>query len=260
MCLLSIIPDGAPTPVGALANGLEVNDEGSGWAIIAGGEIAAGRSLNGAFELDLFERIRSKLRNPLAVFHSRLATAGTVSAEGCHPARITGTDSYLFVNGTLPQFMWDPADPRNDAQQAAEDWLPPYLETAEIDRGMKGLSEMIGSCKAVIAAPGGVTVLNEAEFLRADDGVLHSNADYLGKGPGWQEGTDRHGHLCRWNLYQPGQCRRCNRLSCPGGLDFMLCDGQWTPHPPRWRDETARRAKVTELLGLRALERRRRPR
>ena len=242
ICLLTIHPKGVEAIRSEMEHGLEVNPEGAGWAILCNGSVHSGKGLNGKFELDTYLLLREKMGNPPGVFHARLATAGRgLGYSGCHPLDVPGTDLKVFHNGTLPGEFWDADDPRSDTRQFAEDWLPGRAVWASEGTLAAKLADMIGPFnKMVLAGPRGLLVINEQEFLTTPEGALHSNADYLGQGEGWDEMTIG-GDLYRYNLPQPGQCETCNRLSCAGKAE---CDGTRQKHPPRWRNESARRASL----------------
>jgi hypothetical protein len=241
MCLLSVLKKGVPADEKHLRNGLEINSEGAGWALITDDGILSGKGLNGSFELDSFLKYRSELGRVPGVFHTRAATAGIISADECHPHAIGGDpQKLLFLNGTLPAQLWMPWRDGSDAAQFAANWLPSYERICHDLPPADVLGQIIGpGNRMVIVTPDGLTIGNEDQFFVAPDGVLHSNADYLGEGQGWDE-REVDGELYRWNLYQPGQCTRCNLL----GHDDRACGNDRAEFPPRWRNETERRQKL----------------
>jgi predicted glutamine amidotransferase len=108
-----------------LENGLVNNRDGSGWAVAvpAQGRIITGRDLDQRAALEMFLRVRETHPEGPALFHSRLATRGLVTAGNCHPFQC-GTDAQTVLahNGTM--FKVPDAEKRSDTKIYAEQMFP----------------------------------------------------------------------------------------------------------------------------------------
>ncbi|KUL25830.1 class II glutamine amidotransferase domain-containing protein [Actinoplanes awajinensis] len=120
MCLLTFLPGGVPPQVDALYNGSLVNTDGHGFAIVTTGGLLVRHGMDAAPLIDAFVAARWAHPDGDALFHSRLATGGTVSLDNCHPYAV-GADprTVLAHNGVLPIHP-DRADPRSDTRIVAE--------------------------------------------------------------------------------------------------------------------------------------------
>lgn len=258
ICLITLLPPGVtvtPEVREAILNGIEVNPDGAGMAIVADGYVIRRRSMDAYALLETFEVARSVWHEHWACFHSRLASdrQPAPAPEHIHPFQV-GDDptTLLFHNGSIPQLTSDD-DPRSDSRVLAEDVLgDPRNATyglSYLGSDLPLLEFMLGPYNkaAVLTAnpkyDEECVIVNRDQWLVTTQGVLHSNADYLGKGQGWRECYDDDGKLYRWNALQPGQCPVCHLYGC-AWLDW----DQPTRRPckaaptqlPRFRCETDR--------------------
>lgn len=237
MCNICVLPRGV-TVTPEIRRGLElaaeVNYDGSGFGIVTPEAVITGRDLDPYRLIADFVMARDAFPDGSAVFHSRLATAKKAAAEHLHPF-YAGEGRYLFFNGSLPELE---RPGRSDARVLAEDILPRMLPG--------DLAAMIGKRnKAVVLQPGRPRdpqcwVANRDQWLDGPSATLWSNADYLGKGTGWDE-TIIGGELYRYNLPQPGECPNCCMRGHGNGME---CTEPRAGTPYRWRNETARVAAL----------------
>lgn len=241
MCNMVVLPRRVlvtPQIRDGLEKAAEVNYDGSGFGIVTPECVIVGRDMNAARLISDFEQARRAFPDGAAVFHSRLATAKKASPEHLHPF-YAGEGRYLFFNGSLPDL--EQRD-RSDARVLAEDIV------ARISSRNLSLDAFIGrGNKAVVLQPGKILdpqclVGSRDQWLDGPDGTIWSNADYLGKGAGWDEMIMDDGHLYRFNLPQPGECPNCCMRGHGDGLE---CTEPRAKTPYRWRDETARIAGLT---------------
>lgn len=237
MCLGSVHPPGKRAVERHLRNGLETNYEGAGYAVWDGDFLSWNRQLDGERMLEEFLVMRELYPQSWGIFHSRLSTGSAVTSSRCHPVPAGGW--LIFHNGSLPSL--DTSE-RSDTQVFAEDILPRMLTVfPDKQRMADWIGHWAGRANkiALLHQDHGVLIVNRREWFE-EDGVLHTNADYLGRGVGWEEHTDENGDVHRWNIVQPGQCPRCHSLACRG------CDVQ-NMVPPRYRNETRRMSGVARL-------------
>lgn len=238
MCNMVVLPRGVRvTP--EIRRGLElaadVNYDGSGFGIVTPEAVITGRDLDSYRLIADFVMARDAFPGGAAVFHSRLATAKKAALLHVHPF-YAGGGRYLFFNGSMPGLE---EKTRSDARVLAED-LMPHLSPAD-------LGDMIGrQNKAVILQPGRPRdpqcfVANRSQWLDGPDGTIWSNADYLGRGAGWDE-TMIDGELYRFSVPQPGDCPRCHMRGHGNGME---CTEPRAAVPYRWRNETKRIAGLT---------------
>lgn len=142
MCLLTVFPGGCPiTDLHAerLENGCDRNGDGFGWALATPEAILTGHGLSADDVIAQFRRVRVQHPDAPALFHSRMATAGTVTVDNVHPFAVPGEDTVMAHNGVLPEFFQpDKGDLRSDTRIMAEDWLPGAWATAERDWRLNG--------------------------------------------------------------------------------------------------------------------------
>jgi hypothetical protein len=126
MCLLTFFPAGVMPYMTALLNGAYLNDDGHGFAIVAGDQLIVQRGMDAESIIEAFDAARHQHPNGPALFHSRFSTHGQTGLDNCHPFPVGGdARTVLAHNGVLPRTV-QPArrDPRSDTRIAAEDYLP----------------------------------------------------------------------------------------------------------------------------------------
>jgi hypothetical protein len=188
MCLLTFCPDGVVPDVNALADGASMNPDGHGFAVVAGDRIIVRRGLDAEQVVEEFIRVRDAYPNGPALFHSRLATHGTVSKQNCHPFRM-GRDrrTVLAHNGILPDQVRPVGDDiRCDTRIAAEDYLPhdPF-GSLDSPAGSEALRRWLGPTNKMVILTVDPRYRNTAYLLNEDcgfwhnDGAWYSNTGFL---------------------------------------------------------------------------------
>lgn len=128
MCLLTFLPAGAMPDTAALRNGSYLNNDGHGFAVVAGDHLIVRRGLDAEPMIEAFDVTRREHPDGPALFHSRLATHGQTGLDNCHPFPVGGDNrTVLAHNGVLPAVV-QPAktDPRSDTRIAAEEFIPAF--------------------------------------------------------------------------------------------------------------------------------------
>lgn len=150
MCMLTFIPSGTVPSMEGIENGAWSNDDGHGWAIVAGNRIITGHSMNKDQAISQFEKARNTHFKGPAMFHSRWATHGTINRDNCHPFKV-GRDrrTVLGHNGILPAAAQPlKGDNRSDTRKFAQSMLPNWghldnLRTQERIKNFLGGSNKI---------------------------------------------------------------------------------------------------------------------
>lgn len=242
MCYLLVLEEGIPLDIRHVRNGEEPNQEGSGLAIVTDFGLYTEKSLGSL--ADRFAELRAEFPDGPAMYHARLSTASAVTQENLHPMFPAGdydtaiahngafpysgyalepgeSDTALFASETFPQLFSDLDDEVSFGLM--EQWMRPWNKVAFITVNPRYRKNLY--------------ITHAGQWLRSDDGALHSNPEYLGKGPGWDETTDSDGDLWRWRVPQPGMCPVCWLRNCEGGCErrFLL---------PALRNESERRRIV----------------
>lgn len=182
MCFLAYIPAGITPDRTALENAAHWNDDGHGWAIVAGTRIVMGKSMNAQEAIDGFLAARERYDGP-ALFHSRWATHGSVTLANTHPFVVNDNPRvWVAHNGVMPgDFQPETGDDRSDTRLFAEDWLGSVYEWAAA-QDRKELGEDIGKNNKLVilsADPRYPTaIINEASGSWTDDQWWASNGDY----------------------------------------------------------------------------------
>ena len=234
MCLLTFLPPGVAPDTQALLQGALTNDDGHGFAIVAGDQLIVKRGLDAENLIEAFAAVRARHPEGPALFHSRLSTHGEISLDNCHPFTI-GNDprTVLAHNGILPAAV-QPAkgDPRSDTRIAAEDVIPSFgsLRTRRIRQRLQRWITprnkiVILSVDRRFKQP--YFILNEASGIW-DGGIWYSNDGYLPLPPNrWRMGTDdwdwppedyygpTHGQWPDWREDDFGRCGNCKAIIDP---------------------------------------------
>jgi hypothetical protein len=251
MCLLSYHGPGVVACEEHLRNGMEVNPEGAGWAVTDGeGFMLSNKGLDSEFMLEQYLVLRRRWPDLHGAFHSRLSTGTRLTADNCHPFPVGGSNHHamLFHNGSL--YPVPSTEPRCDSRIFADDGLMIRGEL-DVPASFRAAEDYIDSTGGkVLVLTDGIGYREPAyifcrdQWILSPDGALHSNADFLGKGDGWDEITAK-GELYRFNLLQPGQCPDCHRYGCPSlEAPGAGCQRKLKVLPPRYRNETDRRRRV----------------
>lgn len=184
MCLLCYYPPQAETDLNALENSCLNNPDGFGWSALdtKSNEIKTFHSMNPDEAVTTFEAERKRNPETYALFHARLATAGTVTTDNCHPFRIGGgVNAVLGHNGHLPVEIRK-GDQRSDTRVFAEDLFPQRFQALDSRKRFKKLEKWARGNKLVILNADSrlqkpVYLVNEAAGLW-DSGVWYSNTSY----------------------------------------------------------------------------------
>ncbi|MEW2507620.1 hypothetical protein AB0878_44890 [Amycolatopsis sp. NPDC047767] len=123
--MLTYLAPGILPDADALARGAEINDQGHGFAIVVGDRILVRKDHDPARLIATFATARARHPEGPALFHSRLATHGSLSKANMHPFRV-GNDSRTVVahNGILPHSVHPgPGDRRSDTRVFADERL-----------------------------------------------------------------------------------------------------------------------------------------
>jgi glutamine amidotransferase len=184
MCLLTYLPAGVLPDTDALLNGIVVNQDGHGFAIVAGDRLVIERGMDGEQLVAAFERARRRHRDGPALFHSRYATHGVADLDNCHPFHVGGdVRTVVAHNGVLPATVQPRrGDPRSDTRYAAEVYLPQagglHLRRTRqrLERWMTPFNKLVLLTVDHRFKQQGY-VLNEASGIW-DDGIWYSNDDY----------------------------------------------------------------------------------
>lgn len=186
MCLLTYLPDGILPDTEALTNGTTFNDDGHGYAIVdrEGNRIITGRGMEAREMIEEFAVMRAFHPDGPALFHSRLATDGTISLLNCHPFTI-GDDprTVLAHNGIMP-IRTPKGDPRSDTRIVAEDHIPRAFGTLRRRRARLAFERWLTTYNKVVILTvdrrfrENGFILNESAGTWAN-GIWYSNDAYL---------------------------------------------------------------------------------
>jgi predicted glutamine amidotransferase len=187
MCMISYFGAGIPVDDTAVWNGSTWNSDGHGWAVAAEtGRMILGKHMSAELAIDAFLDARSKYPDAPAMFHSRLATHGSVNEYNVHPFKV-GPHAVVSHNGILPSAFWPKGkDARSDTHIMADQWLArqsrfgtwSHNERAIIgDLIGKGNKLCILSVSPKLSKPRGFLV-NGMQGEWQKDGAWYSNNDF----------------------------------------------------------------------------------
>lgn len=209
MCILSYLPPNVRADVDGLFNGGVNNPDGHGWAIVTGGTVLVGRSLDLTEALDDFDKARDRYPEGPALFHSRWATHGSVSVSNAHPFAVGGDPRTVVAhNGVLPRAA-HPAkgDDRSDTRKFADELLPGQYRRLDRPTVQRALEQWCGTGNKLVILTADPRYQRSAYLVNEragewDDqtGIWHSNSDY------------------RQARYYPGMLGEC-------GWGCVVCEG-----------------------------------
>lgn len=256
ICMIAFTPANVEIPVEGLKNGAAVNDDGHGWAVASAKfGLQVGKSMD--FDSALLDyRIAREEHGigSLALFHSRMATHGTLDEFNVHPFPVGDReDTVVAHNGILPAF-WHPVlgDKRSDTRILAEHTLPRYLTDTGLPsrRGAAELGDLIGKGNklTILTVANGVP---RVRIINADQGT-HSKgtwfsntwfkpyvestyrwSGYTGWAGGRTDWTSSAADKSWWDeqeekekavaFYSMSPCEVCNETDCVD-LDWNVCE------------------------------------
>lgn len=187
MCYFSLSLPGVTPRAEHLLNAAAANDDGHGWAIVAGTRILTGRSMDAELAIDDFLAARSRYQDGPATWHSRWATHGDITTANTHPFQV-GQDSrtMLVHNGILRgKCLPKTGDPRSDTGKLAGSILPKLLKGKSLDHLniTNAITDLLvgGSKVAILTAN---PVYRKSWYLYGEslgaweDGTWHSNSGH----------------------------------------------------------------------------------
>jgi hypothetical protein len=194
MCMLSYLPPGHDVDEDGLLNGGISNPHGSGWAIAHKEMIIMGRDLKVEVALESFIKARRKY-DGAALFHSRLATHGSVSVSNVHPFIVGGSHKTVVAhNGILTKPEAQPlkGDDRSDTRKFADEVLPGRFANLDKISVQKELTKWCGLGNKLAILTVDPRYQSSAYLINAslgewdqETGLWHSNSDYREALPRW---------------------------------------------------------------------------
>lgn len=259
MCMLTFFPEGVQPDVEALENGACFNDDGHGFAIVAGDRLIVRHGMDARNLIDKFKSLRAAMPDGPALFHSRLGTGGSVSRRNCHPFQM-GDDPMTVVahNGILPHAAQPPKwDWRSDTRYAAEELLVTQFGHVGSKRWRKRIAHWLGTHNKLVVLTVNPIFWEHAYILNEeqgewDGGIWYSNLDYLYPGyrsyPSSVYGTETESlwdarnklFTCEQCLFQTmdldvGYCWQCGACGDCGSIQG-LCECYIPPEMQRYVD------------------------
>lgn len=188
MCLLTYLPADVMPDTRKLTDGAEWNDDGSGYAIVAGDDILTGRDMDGTDLVARFATVRERYRGP-ALFHSRMATHGSKGLDNCHPFHATA-GTVVAHNGILP-VRAQPAkgDHRSDTRKFVEDLFGEKFRGGLTRRSRRQLAEWMGIANKI------VILTTDRRYSRSAY-IVNEQAGHWKNGAWWS--NDSYDLLSRW--------------------------------------------------------------
>lgn len=193
MCIAIVQKAGKRIPNDRLVNSFLNNEDGAGFAYIKDGkvEVAKGFMTMKSFlpaYADLYEKYGKD--NPMLI-HCRIATAGTVTPDNCHPFKIKG--GALIHNGHL----WS-ADGGLDAKKSdTREFAETFYNILDFDSVMAAINS--SEFEEAIGYDRMAMLYDDGRFLTAgswyeEDEALYSNAGFRNSMsaaacsyPGWDD-------------------------------------------------------------------------
>jgi glutamine amidotransferase len=262
--MLTFYPEGVvPADTTAIANGAAYNNDGHGYAIVAGSRLIIKKSMNADYLIGQFMRDRATHPRGPALFHSRIGTAGATDKSNCHPFHLRGDRRTIVAhNGILPA-MAQPSkkDRRSDTRLAADSILPHKFGFLGYAPNRVALAKWAGAWNKLVILTVNPQysarsyIINESSGVW-DGGVWYSNDDYRGwtvpacitrslarsrhVDDGWDCDTEDECPFCGVEGRIDRAARACTL--CETCLDCLHClegCGCYVPDSLRRRDDSA---------------------
>ena len=170
MCVIIVKPAGVKVPeISVISAAMAANPDGFGLAISDGKRLKIYHSMDKGQMLKIYASKVSE--NSAAVFHARIATAGSVSVKNCHgfPVRGLGEACAFFHNGVL---SINAREDMTDSETFLHDIYEPAAALGEV-YGERAINAVIGSSKfAFIHASGRIRTYGHFHEV---NGVQFSN-------------------------------------------------------------------------------------
>jgi glutamine amidotransferase len=207
MCNITYLKPGIEVPEDGIANATTWNDDGHGWGIaVDHGQMLTGHYMQADEALDTFIAARRNYPDTHAVFHSRLATHGTVTLENVHPFPV-GRFAVVAHNGILPgKFQPNPEfhGERSDTAVLADFWLAGRSQISGVwtRRERKRIARIIGtgnklcilSVSPYLPEPRAYLINGEQGYWDDKTGAWFSSTSYKSqwtpRKSGWSGGWD----------------------------------------------------------------------
>jgi hypothetical protein len=199
MCLLTYLPPDVMPDVEALRNGMIFNDDGHGYAIVAGDKIIVGRGLVGEKVLEEFTVARWQHPDGPALYHSRLATDGAESLSNVHPFAIGGDPRTVMAHNGIMPLRPGKGDPRSDTRLVAESYIPRAYRNLRGRRARLRFQRWMGTYNKVVILTVDHRFRDNAYILNEDQGIWSGGAWY--SNDGYLSYTLSHRTAQWWNVY-----------------------------------------------------------
>jgi hypothetical protein len=236
MCILCYFEPNAEINPQDLVNGCNANRDGFGFSILkSSGEIITEKSMDAINLIDRFLDLRAMNPNSHSIFHARIATAGEINLENCHPFQIGKMNAVIGHNGHLP-IQIGKNDLRSDSRIFAESLLPKKIHALDDFKGFDKIQRWAGSSKLVILN-GDSKLKNPVYFINEHlghwvNGAWFSNWSYCEFDFGYpyslQSAWDEFCPVCfskigddSWDM---GFCELCEScLDCMSDFEDCMC-------------------------------------
>ncbi len=192
MCMLTFLPAGVQPVAQALRNGAIYNNDGHGFAIVAGKRLIVRKDMDSETMIAEFLRLREKYPHGPAMFHSRMGTAGSIDLFNVHPFRVGGDrKTVLAHNGIFPNLVQpEKGDRRSDTRVMSEDLIhgmdlsDPGVR-AELGRWMGGFNKVVILTVNRYYDANFYIINEDSGTWDADTGIWYSNRDYQSAMTSW---------------------------------------------------------------------------
>lgn len=177
MCIAIVQPAGCKIKEDHLRNSFEGNSDGAGFAYVKEGKVVVEKGFMTLHPfLDRYEEIHETFGKEAPVLaHCRIATAGKISKDNCHPFRIKG--GAMIHNGHLWNTEYD--GEKSDTREFAEIFYN-ILDYDSIIKAVHSYDflEIIGYDKMAFLYDDGRFTTAGDWVSDEDSGVLFSNRGY----------------------------------------------------------------------------------
>ena len=182
MCLLTYLPPDVMPDAEAIGNGMIFNDDGHGYAIVAGDDIIVGRGFVGEKVLEEFTLARWQHPEGPALFHSRLATDGAESLANVHPFAIGGDHRTVMAHNGIMPLRPSKGDPRSDTRLVAESYIPRAYRNLRGRRARLRFQRWMGRYNKVVILTVDNRFRDRAYILNEDQGIWSEGSWYSNDG------------------------------------------------------------------------------
>lgn len=192
MCIAVVVPAGHNLRDDWISNSMDSNPDGAGFAYVKDGKVEISKGFFRALDaIEAYKEIKSMYGDNAILFHARIATAGRVDKDNCHPFRIRG--GAMIHNGHL----WSVDKGHEAVKSDTREFAEIFYNILDFNSVTKAIDE--GDFEEVISHDKMAFLYDDGSWTTAghfynNAGVLFSNTGYVSARGAYWDDNNYHGY------------------------------------------------------------------